>query len=54
MSATLVDRDPVLLAFADEVGADGPVAVRGGGTRWDLGGPLDRRHADRRPPRPAS
>ena len=39
MSATLIDRDPVLLAFADDVGADGPVAVRGGGTRWDLGGP---------------
>ena len=28
----------MLLAFADEVGVDGPVAVRGGGTRWDLGG----------------
>ncbi len=39
MSATLVDGDPVLQAFAEEVGADDPVAVRGGGTRWDLGGP---------------
>jgi glycolate oxidase FAD binding subunit len=38
MSATLVDGDPVLQAFADEVGADDPIAVRGGGTRWDLGG----------------
>lgn len=39
MSATLVDGDPVLQAFADEVGADDAVAVRGGGTRWELGGP---------------
>lgn len=38
MTATLVDHDRALLAFADEVGADGPVAVRGAGTRWDLGG----------------
>ena len=33
--------DPVLHAFASEVGADGPVAVAGGRTRWDRGGPLD-------------
>ena len=39
MSATLVDGDPVLQAFADEVGTDDPIAARGGGTRWDLGGP---------------
>ncbi|MET0662580.1 MAG: FAD-binding protein [Ilumatobacteraceae bacterium] len=39
MTATLVDRDPVLLAFAEEVGSDGPITVRGGGTRWNLGGP---------------
>lgn len=32
--------DPVLHAFAAEVGATDPVAVRGAGTRWDLGGPL--------------
>ena len=38
MSATLVDHDAALLAFAEEVGTDGPIAVRGGGTRWDLGG----------------
>jgi glycolate oxidase FAD binding subunit len=38
MTATLVDHDAALLAFADEVGAAGPVAVRGGGTRWELGG----------------
>ncbi len=40
MNATLVDHDAALLAFADEVGADGAIAVRGGGTRWELGGPL--------------
>ena len=39
MTATLVDRDPVLRAFADEVGVDGPIAVRGAGTRWTVGGP---------------
>lgn len=33
--------DPVLLAFADEVGAEGPVAVEGARTRWDLGGAAD-------------
>jgi hypothetical protein len=37
-TATLVDHDPVLLAFAEAVGRDDPVAVRGGGTRWDHGG----------------
>ena len=30
--------DEVLIAFAAEVGAEGPVCVRGGGTRWSLGG----------------
>ena len=39
MSATLVDHDAALLAFAREVGDDGPVSVRGAGTRWELGGP---------------
>ncbi len=38
MTATLVDHDPALQAFADDVGEAGPIAVRGGGTRWDLGG----------------
>ena len=35
-----VVRDPVLLAFADEVGGvdAGPVAVEGGRTQWELGG----------------
>ena len=33
--------DPVLAAFADEIGPTGPVAVRGGGSQWDVGGPLD-------------
>ena len=32
--------DGPLDAFAGEVGADGPVCVRGGGTRWRLGGEL--------------
>ena len=30
--------DEALTGFAAEVGADGPVCVRGGGTRWRLGG----------------
>ncbi len=33
--------DPVLAQFAAEVGADGPVAIRGGGTHWEVGGPPD-------------
>ncbi len=33
--------DPVLLDFAREVGSEGPVAVEGRRTRWDLGGSLD-------------
>lgn len=41
MTATLVDHDPALLEFAAEVGADDQVAVRGGGTRWGLGGTSD-------------
>ncbi len=32
--------DAVLRAFADDVGRVGPVCVRGGGTRWSLGGDL--------------
>ncbi len=39
MTARLAVTDPVLLAFADEVGADGPVAVEGARTRWEVGGP---------------
>lgn len=38
MTPTLVDRDQALLKFAELVGNDGPVAVRGGGTRWEHGG----------------
>ncbi len=38
---TLATDDPVLHDFAAQVGADGPVAVRGHGTRWTLAGPLD-------------
>ncbi len=37
---TLATDDPVLAAFAEEVGVDGPVAVEGGRTRWSLGGEL--------------
>jgi FAD/FMN-containing dehydrogenase len=32
--------DPVLKSFADDIGTAGTVAVAGGWTRWDLGGPL--------------
>ncbi|MEZ5246176.1 MAG: FAD-binding protein [Acidimicrobiales bacterium] len=39
--STLAITDPVLLGFAEEVGAQGPVAVAGRRTRWDVGGPLD-------------
>lgn len=41
--ATAEIDDPVLKAFASTVGDDddGPVTVRGGQTRWDLGGPID-------------
>lgn len=41
MSAMLATDDPVLQAFADEVGNDGPVVVAGNRTRWELGGPVD-------------
>ena len=54
MTATLVDHDAALLAFADEVGADGPVAVRGGGDALGPRRPLAPRHADRARSRPAS
>lgn len=33
--------DATLAAFADEVGADGPIAVAGNQTRWHAGGPAD-------------
>ena len=39
MSALRVD-DRELLAFAEAVGADGPVAVEGSRTRWHVGGAL--------------
>lgn len=38
--STLTITDPVLHGFAEEVGRDGPVAIAGGRTRWDAGGPL--------------
>ena len=34
----MADFDEALTAFAAEVGTDGPVCVRGGGTRWSMGG----------------
>lgn len=39
-SAALAIDDPVLSAFAADVGATGPVAVEGARTRWELGGEL--------------
>ena len=33
--------DAELVTFANEVGPSDPVAVRGGGTRWGLGGAVD-------------
>ena len=36
--AMLTIDDPVLAEFADQVGAEGPVAVEGSRSRWDLGG----------------
>lgn len=34
----MADFDEALSSFAAEVGSQGPVCVRGGGTRWSLGG----------------
>ena len=39
--STLTIDDPVLLGFAEEVGAEGPVTVVGARTRWDVGGAVD-------------
>ncbi|MDP6979106.1 MAG: FAD-binding protein [Myxococcota bacterium] len=36
----LATDDPVLFAFAEEVGSDGAIAVAGGRTRWSQGGAL--------------
>ncbi|MCY3851759.1 MAG: FAD-binding protein [Acidimicrobiaceae bacterium] len=41
MIAPPVIEDAELLAFAAEVGPSGPVAVRGGGTQWHVGGAPD-------------
>ncbi len=41
MIAPPVIDDTALLAFAAEVGPAGPVVVRGGGTRWHVGGTPD-------------
>ena len=35
-----MDFDEALRSFAADVGSEGPVSVRGGGTRWSLGGNL--------------
>lgn len=40
MTAPPLHSDPILAAFAAEVGADGPVAVEGNRTRWATGGTL--------------
>lgn len=39
--STLAITDPVLQEFAADIGAEGPVAVAGGRTRWHVGGTLD-------------
>lgn len=39
MTATLAITDPVVHAFADDVGDEDPVAVEGARTRWNRGGP---------------
>ncbi|MHB8504663.1 MAG: FAD-binding protein [Acidimicrobiales bacterium] len=39
--SALAPPDAALVAFAAEVGAEGPVAVEGHRTRWDLGGALE-------------
>lgn len=39
VSPRLKVRDQVVLDFAAEVGSEGPVAVEGARTRWELGGP---------------
>lgn len=36
---TLATDDPALAAFAELVGENGPIAVEGRRTRWDVGGP---------------
>jgi len=38
MTVALTVNDPVLLAFAEDVGATGPVAIEGHRTRWETGG----------------
>lgn len=40
MTAAPLAHDPVLAAFATQVGTEGPVAVEGGRTRWAAGGAL--------------
>ena len=40
MTAPPLHSDPILAAFAAELGADGPVAVAGNRTRWAVGGAL--------------
>jgi len=39
-TARLAIDDPVLFAFADEIGGTGPVAVEGGRSAWERGGTL--------------
>ncbi len=40
MTAPPLTDDPVLVAFAEEVGATGAVSVAGARTRWQRGGSL--------------
>jgi FAD/FMN-containing dehydrogenase len=40
MTAPLLTSDKTLLAFAEEIGNTGPIAIEGGRTRWTVGGAL--------------
>lgn len=41
MTSTLQSFDAALLAFADDVGSQGPISIAGSQTRWTLGGELE-------------
>jgi FAD/FMN-containing dehydrogenase len=41
MTELLTNSNPVLAAFAEDIGADGSVAIEGHRTQWDIGGALD-------------
>ena len=41
MTSSLATDDPVLLAFAEEVGTEGPITVAGTKSRWTVGGDVE-------------